>query len=149
LSVLTVSKIFLDPAWYFYIFWFPQYLKSVHGFDMAKIGMTAWIPFVTADLGNFAGGWLTGHLIRRGTPTSIARKAVVTVFGILMTSGIGAILTSNVWVSIAFISVATFGYTGWNTNALAFRRTSFRNMVASIWGLAGMGSGFGGMLSVG
>jgi len=32
--------------------WFPQYLKSVHGFDLAKIGITAWIAFVTANLGN-------------------------------------------------------------------------------------------------
>src|SRR5882672_888679 len=147
LSVLTIAKIFVDPAWYFYIFWFPQYLKSVHGFDMARIGMTAWIPFVTADLGNFAGGWFTGYLIRRGTPSSTARKAAVTVFGILMTAGIGAILTSNVWISIAFISVATFGYTGWNTNGLAFAPDVVpRNMVASVWGLAGMGSGFGGMV---
>ncbi len=21
----TLSKVFLDPAWYFYIFWFPEY----------------------------------------------------------------------------------------------------------------------------
>src|SRR5436190_3035313 len=88
LSVFTLSKVFLDPAWYFYIFWFPQYLKSVHGFDLAKIGLTAWIPFVTADLGNLVGGWLTGSLIRRGTPTSRARKTVVSIFALLMTAGI-------------------------------------------------------------
>ena len=29
--MFTVSKIFSDPAWYFYIFWFPQYLKSDAG----------------------------------------------------------------------------------------------------------------------
>lgn len=146
-GVLTISKVFLDPAWYFYIFWFPQYLKSVHGFDLAKIGMTAWIPFVTADLGNLVGGWLTGVLIRRGVPTSRARKTVVTIFAVLMTAAIPAALTSNVWVAIGFISVATFGYTGYNTNALAFPPDVFpRNMVGSIWGLASMGAGFGGMV---
>ena len=146
-SVLTLSKVFVDPVWYFYIFWFPQYLKSVHGFDLAKIGMTAWIPFVTADLGNLVGGWLTGHLIRRGVPTSTARKAVVALFAFFMMAAIPAILTKNVWVSVAFISVATFGYTGYNTNALAFPSDVFpKNMVASVWGLASMGAGFGGML---
>ncbi len=146
-SVLMLSKIFVDPVWYFYIFWFPQYLKSVHGFDLAKIGMTAWIPFVTADLGNLVGGWLTGYLIRRGVPTSSARKAVLTLFALFMTSAIPAILTTNVWISVAFISVATFGYTGYNTNALAFPPDVFpKNMVASVWGLASMGAGFGGML---
>jgi MFS transporter, ACS family, hexuronate transporter len=146
-SVLTLSKVFVDPAWYFYIFWFPQYLKSVHGFDLAKIGMTAWIPFVTADLGNLFGGWFTGHLIRRGVPTSKARKIAVTVFAVLMTAGIPAALTSNVWLAIAFISVATFGYTGYNTNSLAMPADVFpKNTVGSIWGFASMGAGFGGMV---
>ena len=147
LGVLTLSKVFLDPVWYFYIFWFPQYLKSVHGFDLARIGMTAWIPFVTADLGNLVGGWLTGRLIRNGVPSSQARKSVVAIFALLMTSAIPAILVTNVWASVAWISVATFGYTGYNSNALAFPPDVFpRNMVASVWGLASMGSGFGGML---
>lgn len=147
LGVLTLSKVFLDPVWYFYIFWFPQYLKSVHGFDLARIGMTAWIPFVTADLGNLVGGWLTGRLIRNGMPSSQARKTVVAIFALLMTSAIPAILVANVWASVAWISVATFGYTGYNSNALAFPPDVFpKNMVASVWGLASMGSGCGGML---
>jgi ACS family hexuronate transporter-like MFS transporter len=147
LSVLTLAKVFLDPVWYFYIFWFPQYLKSVHDFDLARIGKTAWIPFVTADLGNLVGGWLTGHLIRRGWNTSIARKTVFGLCALLMTSAIPAILVGDVWLSIAFISVATFGYTGCNSNALAFPPDVVpKNMVASVWGLASMGSGFGGML---
>lgn len=146
-GVLTLSKVFLDPVWYFYIFWFPQYLKSVHGFDLAKIGMVAWIPFVTADLGNLVGGWFTGVLIRRGVPTSRARKTTVTIFALLMTAGIPAALATDVWWAVAFISIATFGYTGYNTNALAFPPDVFpKNMVGSIWGLASMGAGFGGMI---
>src|SRR6478735_6669397 len=147
LSVLTLAKVFLDPVWYFYIFWFPAYLKSVHGFDLAQIGMTAWIPFVTADLGNIVGGWLTGQLINRGWPSSTARTTVFGVFALLMTSAIPAILVTNVWISVGWISVATFGYTGCNSNALAFPADVVpKNMVASAWGLASMGSGFGGML---
>jgi ACS family hexuronate transporter-like MFS transporter len=147
LTTLTLAKVFLDPVWYFYIFWFPEYLKSVHGFDLAKIGMTAWIPFVTADLGNMVGGWLTGRLMRRGWPSSSARKTVFGIFALLMTSTIPAILTTDVWISLSWISVATFGYTGCNSNALAFPPDVVpKNMVASVWGLASMGSGFGGML---
>ena len=71
-GVLTLSKIFLDPVWYFYIFWFPQYLKSVHGFDLAKIGMTAWIPFVTADLGNL-GRRLAHRSAHRARPAEFDR----------------------------------------------------------------------------
>lgn len=30
----TVSKIFVDPVWYFYIFWFPEYLFRARHFDL-------------------------------------------------------------------------------------------------------------------
>jgi ACS family hexuronate transporter-like MFS transporter len=64
-----------------------------------------------------------------------------------MTSTIPAILTSQSWVAIAFISITTFGYTGYTANTLAFPADVFpKQAVASVWGLASMGSGFGGML---
>jgi ACS family hexuronate transporter-like MFS transporter len=77
----------------------------------------------------------------------VARKGMVAASCVLMMSAIPAIMTTNVWVSIAFISIATFGYTSYNANALAFPADVVpKNMVASVWGLASMGSGFGGML---
>jgi ACS family hexuronate transporter-like MFS transporter len=146
-SVFTLAKVFVDPVWYFYIFWFPQYLSSVYHFDLAAIGMTAWIPFVTADAGNIVGGWITGRLVTGGVRSGVARKGMVAASCVLMMSAIPAIMTTNVWVSIAFISIATFGYTSYNANALAFPADVVpKNMVASVWGLASMGSGFGGML---
>ena len=72
----TISKIFLDPVWYFYIFWFPDYLRHARGFDMAAIGRYAWIPFFVAGAGNLAGGWLAASLLRRGVPLSAARKEI-------------------------------------------------------------------------
>jgi MFS transporter, ACS family, aldohexuronate transporter len=146
-AVFTLVKVFVDPVWYFYIFWFPQYLNTVYHFDLAAIGMTAWIPFVTADIGNLVGGWFTGVLLRRGVRSVVARKSAVAISCVLMMAAIPAILTTNVWVSIAFISTATFGYTSYNANGIAFPAEVVpKNMVASVYGLASMGSGFGGML---
>jgi MFS transporter, ACS family, hexuronate transporter len=146
-SVLTLSKIFVDPVWYFYIFWIPKYLSSVHGFTLAQIGKTAWIPFLAADIGNIAGGAFSQWLIRLGVPLPKARKLAVAVFALLMTSAIPVVFTGNAAGAIAWVSVATFGYAGYNANSLAFPADVFpRNMVGSIWGLASMGAGFGGML---
>ena len=50
----------MDPVWYFYIFWFPEYLKAARHFDLASIGKYAWIPFAVAGFGNILGGWLSG-----------------------------------------------------------------------------------------
>ena len=81
------SKIFFDPVWYFYIFWFPDYLKSARHFDMAAIGKYAWIPFAVAGVGNLAGGALSGCLMRRGFSVTIARKSAMTFFHRLMLVG--------------------------------------------------------------
>ena len=136
----------MDPVWYFYIFFFPKYLSDVHHFDLKKVGYVGWIPFLTAAAGNFLGGWVASLLIARGVGISRARKMAVSLFALLMTSAIPAAFTANVWLAIGLISTATLGYTGFLANALAFPAEVFpKNMVGSAWGLASMGSGFGGM----
>ena len=143
----TLAKIFMDPVWYFYIFWFPEYLKRARHFDLAQIGEFAWIPFAVAGLGNLAGGWLCGVLLRRGWSVTAARKTTVTFFAILMTSAIPAVLTADVRLSIGFVSLAMLGYTGSLANMLSMPADVFPNhAVASVYGLASMGAGFGGMV---
>jgi MFS transporter, ACS family, hexuronate transporter len=144
---LTISKIFMDPVWYFYTFWFPEYLKNGRHFDMAAIGKYAWIPFLVAGVGNYAGGWMSGVLLRRGWSVTAARKTGITFFAGLMMAAIPAVLVADAWASIAFVSVAMMGYTGALANMLAMPADVFpKSSVASIWGLASMGAGFGGML---
>jgi ACS family hexuronate transporter-like MFS transporter len=144
---LTISKIFMDPVWYFYTFWFPEYLKNARHFDMAAIGKYSWIPFMAAGVGNYAGGWLSGYWLRRGWSVTATRKSGVTFFAALMTAAIPAVLVTDAWLSMALVSVAMLGYTGASANMLSMPADVFpKNAVASIWGLASMGSGFGGML---
>jgi ACS family hexuronate transporter-like MFS transporter len=142
-----VAKIFFDPAWYFYIFWFPTYLKSARHFDMAAIGKYAWLPFFVAGLGNLFGGALSGLMIRRGVSITIARKSAMTFFIALMAAAIPAVLAPTAAGSIVCVSIAMTGYTGALANMLAMPADVFPgNAVGSIWGLASMGAGFGGML---
>ncbi len=143
----TLSKVFADPVWYFYTFWFPQYLKVGHGFSLAQIGRIGWIPFATAFLGNLAGGFLTMLILRTGVSAQTARRISVLVFSACMVAAFPAAIVSSAALSIALISTATFGYSGALANVLALPRDAFpKNAVASIWGLASMGSGFGGMV---
>jgi MFS transporter, ACS family, hexuronate transporter len=142
----TLSKVFADPVWYFYTFWFPQYLKVGHGFSMKEIGQTAWIPFFTGGMGNLAGGFLCSGLMRFGLSAQIARRTGVLFFSALMVAAVPAAMVHSSALAIALISTATFGYCGALANVLAIPRDLFpKNAVASIWGLASMGSGFGGM----
>jgi MFS transporter, ACS family, aldohexuronate transporter len=143
----TISKIFLDPVWYFYIFWFPEYLKRVRHFDLAAIGEFAWIPFLVAGFGNLLGGWFSSALLKRGASVTVARKTAVTLFAVLMMSAIPAVLAREAWLSIAMVSIAMLGYTGALANMLSVPADVFsKNAVASVYGIASMGSGFGGMV---
>jgi ACS family hexuronate transporter-like MFS transporter len=89
----------------------------------------------------------TQLLIARGTPIPFTRKTGAAIFGLLMVSAIPAIITQDPYVSIASVSIAMFGYTGCLGNTLAFPAEVFpKNALGSVWGLASMGSGLGGMI---
>jgi len=86
-------------------------------------------------------------LIARGWSLNNARKTAVTVFALLTLSAIPAVLVPDVRLAIAFVSLAMVGYTGSTANMLAFPADVYPgHMVSSIYGLASMGAGFGGML---
>jgi len=132
---------------YFYIFWFPEYLKNARHFSMASIGKFGWIPFMVAGLGNLLGGWLCGLLLKCGWPVTLARKASVTFFAALMLTAIPAVLVADVRLSIGLVSIAMAGYTGSLAIMLTYPSDVFpKNLVGSVWGLASMGAGFGGMI---
>ena len=143
----TLSKIFSDPVWYFYTFWFPQYLKIAHGFSLRQIGETAWIPFVAAAFGNLAGGAVFSALLRLRLLPWVARRTAILIFSATMLPAVFIGTIGNPAGCIALISVATFGYSGGLANLLALPGDVFpKGSVASIWGFASMGAGFGGMI---
>ena len=76
-----------------------------------------------------------------------ARKGAITFLAALMAGTIPAVAVGEAWLSIGLVSLAMLGYTGSLANMLAMPSDLFpKNAVASVYGLASMGSGFGGML---
>jgi MFS transporter, ACS family, hexuronate transporter len=143
----TISKIFVDPVWYFYIFWFPEYLFHARHFDLASIGRYAWIPFFVAGVGSLGGGLIAKGFLRLNMTVGVARKAAVTASAAMMAMGIPAVLAPGSALSIALVSIAMAGYTAALANMLAMPADVFpARGVASVYGLASMGSGFGGMV---
>ncbi len=143
----TLSKVFSDPVWYFYTFWFPQYLKVVHGFSLRQIGATAWIPFFTAAIGNLVGGAVFTGLLRLGKGVAATRRIAILVLSALMVSAVLVGGSRSPAECIALISIATFGYSGALANLLAIPGDVFATgELASIWGFASMGSGIGAMV---
>jgi ACS family hexuronate transporter-like MFS transporter len=143
----TLSKIFVDPVFYFYTFWFPAYLSNARHFDVRSIGKYGWIPFAVAGLGNLFGGWLSAALLRLGAPVIVARKLSVSLAAVMMLAAIPGALANSVYISMACVSLAMAGYTAATANMIALGSdVCGPDSIASVYGLASMGSGFGGMV---
>lgn len=143
---LVLARMLADPVWWFYVFWLPEYLRREREFSLAMIGYFAWIPFLTADAGNFVGGGLSSWLVKRGWPVLKARKVVMFGSAAVMVVGLPAVLASSPVAAVALISVATLAYSSWAANVLTLPADLFpRSIVASVSGLSGTGAGIGGM----
>jgi len=144
---IVIGRSLTDPIWWFYVFWLPQYLSDARGFSLKQIASFAWLPFVAADIGNFAGGFASGYLIKRGMSVVASRKWVCVISALPMLAGIPAATMHNPYWAIAMISLAVFGYASWSTMGLTFPSDLFpQDVVATVTGLSGLGSGLAGAL---
>ncbi|MGC4035200.1 MAG: MFS transporter [Chitinophagaceae bacterium] len=145
----TVSKIFMDPVWYFITFWIGRYLVDVHGWSLDKIGWFAMFPFIVSDIGNILGGLLTQLMIRKGMPIHKARKLVVTIFGALLGLSLiaGPLVIVNPATALVVLSIAGFAYAAYTANTMAFPADVVPlSATASVWGVASVGAGLGGAI---
>ena len=108
---VIASRFFLDPVWWLFVSWLPIYLADQFGFDIAQIGLFAWVPYVGAALGAIFGGWLAGRLIKSGWTVNAARKLTITLGGaIMMPMLIATAFASNPLAAVLLIAVILFGF---------------------------------------
>jgi MFS transporter, ACS family, hexuronate transporter len=136
-----------DPVWFMITDWFAIFLVS-RGFALENTLAGFWVPFIAADLGNFAGGGISSALIARGWPVGRARKTLL-VFG---SAGVLALAPAafllNFSAIIACFAFATFSYAVASTMALSLPADLYRPRdVASVSGMGGSGAGAGTILS--
>ena len=138
---VIIARSFTDPVWFFIADWFMIFLVS-KGFKPEATLIAFWIPFIAADLGNFAGGGVSSWLIRRGWPVGRARKAVVVFGGIGMTLLVPTIPLTNLFAIAGLFAVATFAYAAFSTMALVLPSDLYKcGSVATVSGLCGTAAG--------
>jgi ACS family hexuronate transporter-like MFS transporter len=144
---IVLARLLVDPIWWLYIFWLPEYLNKAHGFSLKQIGLFAWVPYVAADAGSLLGGWLSGHLIKRGWTANRARKTVIVCAAMLMPAGILAVRADDPMTALALIGLVLFGFQVWINNVQTLPSDFFSDKaVASVAGLGGTGAGIGSMI---
>jgi ACS family hexuronate transporter-like MFS transporter len=111
---------------------------------MLEIGLLAWFPYLTADLGAISGGLLSGWLVKRGWPPLRARTACMWPFAAIMPVSL-LIPASSSTAALAIISIVTFAHMAWKSNQTTATNDIYPvQVVGSVSGLAAFGNGLGG-----
>jgi ACS family hexuronate transporter-like MFS transporter len=141
-----VGKFITDPVWWFYLFWLPDYLSRERNQDALKAGFWVGIIYVGSSIGSILGGWLSGHLMKRGWPVGKARMTTMMLAAIFMPSSIVAYYTESFIACVALISLATACHQAWSANLFTNASDMFPQKVAgSVVGLGATAGGIGGM----
>ena len=108
---IAIPAFLAEPAWAVLSFWVPLYLANERGMDLKQIVMFAWLPFLAADLGSVASGYLTRIYVRWFGMTRVNSIVASSVTGALLMLSLALMtLVKDPWLAIALISVGGFGH---------------------------------------
>jgi ACS family hexuronate transporter-like MFS transporter len=143
----VAGKFLIDPIWWFYLFWVPDFLQRKHGVSFIHIGVPIMVIYVIADVGSVAGGWLSSWLITRGKSVNFARKSAMLVCAICILPVVLAYRIESLWGAVLIIGLAAGGHQGFSANLFAVPSDVFPTQaVGSVVGMGGMAGAVGGML---
>ena len=140
---IILGKALTDPVWFFITDWFAIYLVS-RGFSLERGLLAFWVPFIAADAGNFLGGGLSSYLISRGMSVGAARRTVIVVSGLGMSTLMASLLFSSLFALTVCFAISTCSYAALSTMVLNLPADIYRTeSVATVSGLGGAAAGIG------
>jgi MFS transporter, ACS family, hexuronate transporter len=141
-----IAKMMSDPVWWFYLYWLPYYLTKERGVSATMASKMLILPYVAASVGSVFGGWISGHLVKKGWHPGKARLYAMGGFALGLPAAIGALYTGNVWVAVGLLSIATGCHQAWSANVFTLSSDFFpKEVVGSVVGFGSMCGGIGGM----
>ncbi len=143
---IAIPRFLADPTWSTLTFWLPLYLTQVRHFNLKEIALTAWLPFVAADLGCFCGGAIVAFLQRRGVGLINARRGAFTAGALMMTGMAFVGMVDSPYAAVALLCLGGFAHQTLSVTVITMSSDLFkRNEVATVAGMAGT-FGNGGIL---
>jgi ACS family hexuronate transporter-like MFS transporter len=108
---IAIPAFMAEPAWGVLSFWVPLYLAKELGMDLKQIVMFAWLPFLAADLGSAASGYLTRLYTKIFGFTQVNSVVASSVTGAFLMLSLAAVaMTKDPYMAIALISIGGFGH---------------------------------------
>jgi len=143
----AAGKFLIDPIWWFYLFWIPDYMQRQHGLQLNKIGLPIFVIYLISDIGSVAGGWISSTLLRRGFSVNASRKWAMLVCAICVVPIAATYRVSGLWPATLLIGLAAAAHQGFSANLFTLTSDLFPSRaVGSVVGIGGMAGAVGGML---
>ena len=143
----AAGKFMVDPIWWFYLFWIPDYLQREHGLRLTQIGLPILVIYLISDVGSVGGGWLSSGLIRRGFSVNTGRKWAMLACAVCVVPIAVVYRLSGLWPATLLIGLAAAGHQGFSANLFTLTSDLFPSRaVGSVVGIGGMAGAVGGML---
>jgi ACS family hexuronate transporter-like MFS transporter len=138
---VMIGKALTDPVWFLITDWFALLLLA-RGFRLEDTLLAFWVPFVAADAGNFIGGGVSSLLIRRGLSVGSARRWVIAVGGVGMSSLMFSLFLHDLLSLTAVFAISTCAYAAVSTMVLNLPADLYwTGSVATVSGMSGAAAG--------
>lgn len=135
---IAIPRFLADPTWGTLTFWLPLYLVTVRHFDLAQIALSAFLPFVAADLGCLFGPALVLWLERRGIDLIDARRWTFTLGAVLMTGMMFVGTVESAWAAVALLCLGGFAHQTLSVTCITMASDLFRrDELGTVAGMAG------------
>ena len=142
--VFMLGKFLTDPVWWFFLFWLPKFLSSVHHVTLSGLALPLIVIYNLATVGSIVGGWLPERFMKAGWTLNRARKTAMLICAFAVTPVVSAAGLKSLWASVLIIGLAVAAHQGWSCNLLTLPSDMFPT--SSVASVASLGT-FAGALS--
>lgn len=142
----ALGKFLIDPIWWMFLFWLPDFLARRHGLHLATFGPPLIAIYLMSDVGSVAGGWFSSHLMKRGSSVNRARKLAMLVCAVCVLPIMFASTVDHLWLAVLIVGLATAAHQGFSATFFSLPSDVFpREAVGSVVGIGGAVGAIGGM----
>lgn len=135
---IALPRFLADPTWGTLTFWMPLYLSTVRHFDLKAIALSAFLPFIAADLGCMFGPTVVLWLQRRGISLIDARRWTFTLGAVLMTGMMFVGWVDSPYLAVALLCLGGFAHQTLSVTCITMATDLFRrNELGTVAGMAG------------
>jgi len=143
----ALGKFFIDPIWWFFLFWLPGFLGKRYDLDLVSFGPPLVVIYLMSDVGSIIGGWSSSRMIKAGRSVNYARKMTMLVCAFAVLPVVFSQGIDSLWLNVFIIGVATAAHQAFSANLYTLPSDLFpRSAVGSVIGIGGTVGAIGGMI---